>query len=117
MRVAFKQLHKRVEEQFSQPENEVSVGRRQGKAYSASARRTCLMGRGTSGCLTSPLTRVRLAGRQVSGHQRLLFPALLRARHPHAKAFPASGSARRHADQQDAAASGQGGLILWSPSR
>lgn len=26
MRVAFKQLHKRVEEQFAEPENEVSVG-------------------------------------------------------------------------------------------
>lgn len=26
MRVAFKQLHKRVEEQFSEPENEVSAG-------------------------------------------------------------------------------------------
>ena len=26
MRVAFKQLHKRVEEQFTQPENEVSTG-------------------------------------------------------------------------------------------
>lgn len=28
MRVAFKQLHKRVEEQFTQPENEVSLGHR-----------------------------------------------------------------------------------------
>lgn len=28
MRVAFKQLHKRVEEQFTEPENEVSLGRR-----------------------------------------------------------------------------------------
>lgn len=31
MRVAFKQLHKRVEEQFAEPENEVSLEREMGK--------------------------------------------------------------------------------------
>lgn len=31
MRVAFKQLHKRVEEQFTEPENEVSLEQRTGR--------------------------------------------------------------------------------------
>lgn len=44
MRVAFKQLHKRVEEQFTEPENEVSLGRRgqrESNSLAAIARLSC----------------------------------------------------------------------------
>lgn len=58
----------------------------------------------------SPLTAVWFAGCQVSGHQRLLFPAFLCTGHPHAQTVPAEGSARRHADEQNAASPGEGGF-------
>lgn len=70
-----------------------------------------LSARESSGWLTfALLAGVSFAGRQVSGHQRLLFPAFLCAGDPHAQTVPAEGSARRHADQQNVAPAGQGGF-------
>lgn len=105
MRVAFKQLHKRVEEQFTQPENEVSRG-----GVSSNCPTVMLHQSECEGILSlvdlCPLAGVSFAGRQVSGHQRVLFPAFLCAGDPHAQTVPAEGSARRHADQQNAAPAG-----------
>lgn len=126
MRVAFKQLHKRVEEQFSEPENEVSPGRREGNVsvLNGIISHRSLVTWLASACERiprlldlSPLTAVWFAGRQVSGHQRLLFPAFLRAGHPHAQTVPAEGSARRHADEQNAASPGQGGFFTTHTHR
>lgn len=130
MRVAFKQLHKRVEEQFTEPENEVSLWRRGQRESNSLAAIACLSCSTESSdiphvqcrrCRSEregilrlvdlcPLAGVSFAGRQVSGHQRLLFPTFLCAGDPHAQTVPAEGSARRHADQQNAAPAGQGGF-------
>lgn len=82
MRVAFKQLHKRVEEQFTEPENEVSVEPRietMGEILWEIILTTCF--------LLNP-------GCKIPGHQRVLLPAFLCSCYPDAKAVPAERPAR-----------------------
>lgn len=72
MRVTFKQLHKRVEEQFTEPENEVSLR--------TNARDPTV---GTTPHAEFLTKTSLLAGCEISGHQWILFPALLCTCHPH----------------------------------
>lgn len=90
MRVAFKQLHKRVEEQFSKPENEVSLLL---SAFGSTFSQQMNARVGFKGIVFETSCLI-LTGRKIPGHQWILLPAVLCSGYPHAKTVPLERPAR-----------------------